>query len=269
MRHLVVVLALLGLLGQTYTQATTQPGSCFSDNFGSYIDCGGGYVIPTPPAPPATTVPGASDTAASVFYTFITVQGPNGPCVIDQAFPSEAAAAAFLAANPGAWLNPLASCPQAPAAPAAPAPPPDPGTVAVQFWKTIPLPVPKPSIPPGYAICGKTAYLLTGDTVDPPPYHFSTPLGPLTITATGVYRVDWGDDAPPGFTGPYPFEGQPYPDGRITHTYDNVGTYTVTVVEDWTAMWQLGAAGGTLDGLQTRATIPGFQAEQLQAVVTN
>ena len=150
------------------------------------------------------------------------------------------------------------------------APPPlDPVTLAVQFWKTIPLPVPKPAIPPGYAITGKTSYLVTHGTTAPATYTYQTPLGPLTINATGTYDVNWGDVYQPGWQGPYAAEGQPWPNGQITHTYDYVGTYTVTVREQWTATWKLAGATGTLTGLQTTATVPNFRAVQYQAVITN
>jgi hypothetical protein len=130
------------------------------------------------------------------------------------------------------------------------------------------LPVPRPSIPPGYAITGKIAYLVTHGTVAPARYQRNTPLGILTITARGSYLVDWGDGTLPTWTGPYHEEGGPYPNGRIFHTYDNTGTVTVTVREAWTASWALGPASGVLAALQTTATVAGFPVRQLQAVIT-
>jgi hypothetical protein len=178
----------------------------------------------------------------------------------------------------GATRNPDPYCLAGTAAPApAPAPaaptqlvagPPSAQTVAVDFWRTIPLPVPRPAIPPGYAITGKAAYLVTHGTTSPPGYVDNTPLGRLTILATGQYLVDWGDGSAPEWNGPYRSEGTAWPNGTITHTYDFVGTYTVTVEEDWTATWQLDGQGGVLAGLRTTATIPGLRAEQLQAVIT-
>jgi hypothetical protein len=154
--------------------------------------------------------------------------------------------------------------------PAGPPPAPiDPFALAVQFWRAVPLPTPQPQIPPGYAITGKTAYLVTNGTTAPPDYEENTPLGPLEIHATGVYLVDWGDGSPPTWTGPYNAEGQPWPNGQITHVYENVGKYTVTVQEQWTATWRLAGAGGTLTGLATTAVIPNFGVEQLQAIITN
>jgi hypothetical protein len=165
------------------------------------------------------------------------------------------------------WLTTV----QYPACPAQAGPRPrpiDPVTLAVQYWKTIPLPAPRPTIPPGYAITGKLAYLVTEGTVAPPEYAFNTPLGQLTIQASGAYLVNWGDPSAAGWSGPYPTEGQPWPNGRITHVYDNAATYTVNVVEQWRAVWHLAGATGTLNGLQTTATIRGFEARQYQAVIT-
>jgi hypothetical protein len=138
----------------------------------------------------------------------------------------------------------------------------------VQFWETIPLPVPRAVIPPGYAITGKPAYLVTTGTLAPPSYQHATPLGLLSIRAHASYQVDWGDGTSPLWAGPYTDEGLPYPDGTISHTYDNVGTVTVTVQEDWTATWALGNASGTLNALHTTATIAGFPVRQIQAVIT-
>jgi hypothetical protein len=142
-------------------------------------------------------------------------------------------------------------------------------TLAIEFWKTIPLPVPRPTIPPGYAVTGKPAYLVTHGTVSPPEFVDDTPLGQLTVQAQGEYFVQWGDPQPPRWSGPYGSEGQPWPNGQIAHTYDYVGTYTVTVEEQWTAVWHLAGATGNLTGLHTVATIPNFQVQQLQAVITN
>ncbi len=177
-------------------------------------------------------------------------------------------------ATVSAWLATVnfPNCPPAPGANGQPAPPLpalDPVALAVQFWRTIPLPVPHPAIPPGYAVTGKQAYLVTNGTTAPPTYTANTPLGALTVVVTGTYRVDWGDGTSPAWAGPYPYEGQPWPAGRITHTYDYTGTYGVTVEEDWTAVWHLAGTGGTLTGLHTTATIPNFRVEQLQAVLTN
>jgi hypothetical protein len=159
----------------------------------------------------------------------------------------------------------LGACPTA--NPQTPLPAIDPAALAVQFWQTIPLPVPRPSIPPGYAITGKPAYLVTDGTLAPARYQRPTPLGALLIIARGSYLVDWGDGTLPTWTGPYAHEGAPYPNGSIFHTFDNIGPVTVTVREVWTATWSLGPAHGDLNALHTTASITAFPVHQLQAVI--
>jgi hypothetical protein len=145
----------------------------------------------------------------------------------------------------------------------------NPSSLAVSYWTTIPLPVPRPSLPPGYAVTGKPIYLVTGGTVQPPPFVKATPLGLLTIRATGTYSVDWGDGSRPTWSGPYEQEGEPWPSGEIDHTYDVAGKVRVTVVEHWSASWSLAGVTGTLGGLHTEASIAAFPVEQLQAIITN
>lgn len=249
-------------------EAAGSIGSCFRGKFGTTIDCGGGYVIPSQPSTPAPPpAPHSTAPTTTIPLAYYVANGPNGPCLaLGPANPAPNATVS-------AWLATVRypNCP----ATIGPAPPVlNPQTIAVHFWQTIPLPVPRPDVPPGYAITGKTAYLVTNGTTQPAPFTEHTPLGALTIRASGAYTVDWGDrdqntGTPSRPAGPYPFEGRPYPDGRITHVYDVAGTYTITVTETWAATWSLAGAQGTLAGLRTTATIAGFRAEQLQAVLTN
>ncbi len=139
----------------------------------------------------------------------------------------------------------------------------DPIVYVISFWQDIPLPKPAPSIAPGWAITGKTAYLEThGERQHD--YSRGTPFGPLALTATGQYTVDWGDGET---TGPYDVEGGAWPDGQITHTYINVGHYDIVVTENWSSTWHLGGENGTLTGLETEGGIDNFRVEQIQAVV--
>jgi hypothetical protein len=139
----------------------------------------------------------------------------------------------------------------------------DPHTVAISGWEEVQLRKPQPHIAPGWAITGKTAYLETRGQLS---HDFTkdTFLGTLRIRSTGGYFVDWGDGTR---TGPHHTEGGPWPDGTITHTYIHVGTYDVVVTEEWSSTWSIGEFGGTLGGLRTEGTIPGFRVEQLQVVV--
>ena len=237
----------------------SRTGACYYGLFGQAIDCGGGYVVPGPSPVEPEVSPTTQPSAVVAPVTTTT------PTTIDPGYLACIEALAVGGVLPNHLCTPT---PTPTAAAPAPAAPPDPVTLAVQFWQTIPLPVPKPTIPPGYAVTGKVAYLVTNGTTAPPAYQEQTPLGQLSIQATGSYLVDWGEGPGASWTGPYTSEGQPWPDGNITHTYDNVGVYTVTIREQWTAVWRLAGATGVLGGLATEATIPGFRAEQLQAVIT-
>ncbi|MDP8987897.1 MAG: PKD domain-containing protein [Actinomycetota bacterium] len=150
-------------------------------------------------------------------------------------------------------------CPNEPGTPATLTP----AEVAEPFVRTIPLPAPRPRIPPGHAITGLPAYLETRGSLTHRVGPAPTELGPIEVRATGAYYVDWGDGTPE--EGPFPFEGEPYPAGRIVHTYRHTGTYTVTVREAWSAEWRLGGDSGTVPGLQTQASVP-LEVRQLQAV---
>lgn len=241
--------------------AATSAG-CFHGFLSGTIDCGGLVYRSGPSKAPVPT----GSSGGEVSYG-----------VVEPLTPAEAAYyAGCLRSVPAADSRPCGSLAAKPlpsvaptiAAPAnRPAPPPNPASLAVRFWQSIPLPVPRPAIPPGYAVTGKPAYLVTHGTTAPPAYVENTPLGTLSIRATGVYYVSWGDRG--GWDGPYRGEGRPYPHGNIVHTYDYAGTVTVTVSEAWSATWTLAGATGTLTGLHTTATMRDFQVEQLQAVITN
>ncbi len=155
------------------------------------------------------------------------------------------------------------TCPEAPRQAGEPAPVETPTMVATRYWERIPLPKPQPRIAPGRAITGKLAYIETRGQVTRT-YTNSTPLGRLEIVATGAYYVDWGDGET---SGPHPFEGEPWPHGRITHDYLDVGRYDVVVTERWTATWHLDGKSGALRTLQTTGRIDDFPVEQLQAVI--
>jgi hypothetical protein len=255
--------------GASSPEASPAAG-CHSDPYGNRVDCGGAISLSTSPAAPAVSgisqaTPAAPPPPPPNPVPILEAAPGGGQCLTQTTNPNATTAAEV------AYLNVLiknlqvayAACP--PAAGAA-APAVDPATLAEEFWQTIPLPVPKPTIPPGYAITGKTAYLVTDGTVAPAAFVEPTPLGLLTVTAHGTYSVDWGDGSSGG---PYTSEGTGYPNGQIVHTYERTGTVRVTLRETWTATWTLGAAAGTLDQLATQGTIPGLDVRQIQAVIEN
>ena len=86
----------------------------------------------------------------------------------------------------------------------------------------------------------------------------------MTIVATGRYYVDWGDGT---HTGPHAREGDPWPDGQITHEYIHIGAYDVIVTERWTATWSFGSAVRHPSELRTVGRIEDFPVQQIQAVV--
>jgi hypothetical protein len=187
---------------------------------------------------------------------------PDGTTCIDTAtrtFPSQGEATSFELGQELRWRTLVAEyslCPNAVV------PQQSPAVLAEVFWGEVLLPHPAPKIDPGWALTGRLAFL---ETRAPMTQSFTrdTPLGPLTITATGEFLVDWGDGAR---TGPHPTPGAPWPDGRITHGYTNTGTVDVVVTERWKATWQLGGQSGSLTALSTDGRLDGFAVREVQAV---
>lgn len=158
------------------------------------------------------------------------------------------------------WLQAgIPMCPQAEA------PLPEPGVVAEEVVRRMQLPVPEPRIEPGRMLVGLRAYLETGGRLDFG-HAEETVLGQIDVAARAVVFVDWGDGTQ---TGPHESGGGPWPVGDITHVYQHAGEYDVVVRYRWVADWAVGGATGTIDtGLETVASIPGFEIEERQAVIT-
>ena len=193
----------------------------------------------------------------------VVSEGPDGaPCLDSESrtFATQEEAQSFDGAQENRWRTLGANYP---VCPGATLPQASPATWALSFWGEILLPKPAPHIAPGFAITGKTAYLETGGTTTGT-YTRDTPLGPLTLHTTGRFYVDWGDGSP--LAGPFDDPGGPWPTGRITHVYTDVGALDVVVSERWTATWQLAGEGGTLSGLRTEGRIDDFPVEEIQAV---
>jgi hypothetical protein len=98
-------------------------------------------------------------------------------------------------------------------------------------------------IAPGFGLAGMTAYLETGRDLslpaDPIPVALSTGTVDAVFSGGASYLVDWGDGT---VTGPHAVIGDPWPDGTVTHTYIDKGSYEVQVVDRWSVTF-------TVDGL--------------------
>ncbi|MDQ1374133.1 MAG: hypothetical protein QOJ09_1471 [Actinomycetota bacterium] len=194
-------------------------------------------------------------------YPILSADASGGTCVdtATRTFPSQAEATSFELAQEQRWRTLVA---QYPLCPNAVVPQQNPAVLAEVFWGEVLLPHPAPEIAPGWALTGKLSFL---ETRAPTTQSFTrdTPLGPLTITAAGEFLVDWGDGTS---TGPHPYAGAPWPDGRITHGYSTKGTVNVVVTERWRATWQLAGQSGTLTALSTQGRLDGFAVREVQSV---
>jgi len=140
---------------------------------------------------------------------------------------------------------------------------PAPSTLATEFWRVTPFPVPRPSLNPTNPITGLDAFLSLQADLRPSFTH-DTPLGPLVVNGVGTPTIRWGDGSVT--TGPRGYAGAPYPDGKLVHQYIDrcVGTLEVTV--SWSASWSLAGDSGSLSGLTTTARLP-LRTEEIQAVI--
>lgn len=272
----VVLMAIFNVLSfkaPPYVHKSSGAGHCIGLD-GSAINCGGSIIVTVPggrASGPAAV--GKKSTATTLpaqdFLTIpsISTNAAGKPCVTFSTITFKLGFNPVLIYGARRYTKllvshyPLCSHRKLPAQIAL-----SPVVLATQFWQSIPLPVPKLYIPPGYAITGKPAFLVTSGTLNPAPWTKNTPLGALQVTAKGQYYVDWGGSSV-GWTGPYSRQGLPYPNGRISHTWDNVGVKRVTVRETWRARWSLGSAHGTLAQLQTMSTIHAFPVRQVQAII--
>jgi hypothetical protein len=156
--------------------------------------------------------------------------------------------------------------------PACPVDPgPDPEEVAteevLQFVRTVQLPIPAPTVPPGRALAGLAAHLDAGTDLG---VQIEADLagGHLVLDAASTLEVDWGDGL---VEGPLATTGGPWPDGDVVHVYESVGDVPITVTQTWSVTWTYAGFTGTiatLDGapIQTEATIL-LPVDEVQAVV--
>jgi hypothetical protein len=130
------------------------------------------------------------------------------------------------------------------------------------------MPRPTVEVPPGYALTGMEAYLVTNHQLDYGPVTHTVDLGiavlDVIVTATGVTEVDWGD----GTVATYHTPGTPWPDGNVTHTYRDTGIVTISVTDIWQVTYRVPALGieDTVTAPLPTRTLDDFEVQQVQAV---
>lgn len=131
------------------------------------------------------------------------------------------------------------------------------------------LPRPEPEIPPGWALTGMTAYLVTHHELTYGPATHTIDLGTfevtVEITATGRSTVDWGDGTITTHTVP----GTPWPDGEVHHTYRDAGEVTVVVTDRWLVDFTVTSPvtiTDSVDAVLAGRSISDLEVRQIQAV---
>lgn len=128
-----------------------------------------------------------------------------------------------------------------------------PSQIVTAYWKqTIvnQLPSPNYSIPPGFALTGMPAFLVSNCVLNRR-FYDQTQIGTADIVAQGQIWVRWDNNLP--WSGPYQSCGTPWPNGTISHVYQTSRQATISVKETWTANWTLNTSSGSLSGLNTSA----------------
>jgi hypothetical protein len=130
------------------------------------------------------------------------------------------------------------------------------------------LPRPEPEIPPGYALTGMPAFLVTNHQLDYGPVTHTVDLGvavlDVTVTGSGVTNVDWGDGTQETYHSP----GTPWPDGEVVHTYRDAQTVAITVTDTWQVTYRVPALGieDSIEAPLPARTLESFEVQQIQAV---
>jgi hypothetical protein len=130
------------------------------------------------------------------------------------------------------------------------------------------LPRPELEVPPGYALTGMPAYLVTNHQLEYGPVTHAVDLGvavlDVTVTGSGVTHVDWGD----GTEATYHSPGTPWPDGEIVHTYRDAQTVAITVTDTWQVTYRVPALGieDSIEAPLPARTLESFEVQQIQAV---
>jgi hypothetical protein len=130
------------------------------------------------------------------------------------------------------------------------------------------VPRPELEVPPGYALTGMPAYLVTNHQLEYGPVTHAVDLGvavlDVTVTGSGVTHVDWGD----GTEATYHSPGTPWPDGEIVHTYRDAQTVAITVTDTWQVTYRVPALGieDSIEAPLPARALESFEVQQIQAV---
>jgi hypothetical protein len=131
------------------------------------------------------------------------------------------------------------------------------------------LPRPQLRIAPGFGLTGMPAYLETGRglAVASEPLQVELSTGPVNarFRGQGAYTVDWGDGT---ITGPHRVVGSPWPDGTITHTYVDEGSYEVRVSDRWSVTFTVEGLPAQTVGLELTGDPLRFEVRERRAVRT-
>jgi hypothetical protein len=133
------------------------------------------------------------------------------------------------------------------------------------------MPRPTLEVPPGYALTGMPAYLVTNHQLEYGPVTHTVDLGvavlDVTVTATGSTNVDWGD----GTVATYHSPGTPWPNGQVVHTYRDAGTVDIHVTDTWQVTYRVPALGieDTLEAPLPPRSLDALEVQQVQAVRTS
>ena len=135
------------------------------------------------------------------------------------------------------------------------------------------LPRPAPSVPPGYAMTGMAAYLVTDHELVYGPVDHEVDLEIMQLTVrvngTATTTVDWGD----GTVLTYDQPGLAYPDGEVTHTYADAGDVTIQITDSWRLTYDVYRGGeliisNVLDLDLAPVALESLEVRQLQSVRT-
>jgi hypothetical protein len=132
------------------------------------------------------------------------------------------------------------------------------------------LPRPQLRIAPGFGLTGMPAYLETGRglSVASEPLQVELSTGPVNarFRGQGAYTVDWGDGT---VTGPHQVVGAPWPDGTVTHTYVDEGSYEVQVNDRWAVTFTVEGLPAQTVGLDLTGDPLRFEVRERRSVRTS